>query len=78
MDKFATLSSPNCRNFVVDARRFVCSGMDTIDSIMALKENSKFKYIHDNRFLNQSTDKVFIFKISIDLAGSGIDLVQQV
>jgi hypothetical protein len=75
MDKFATLSSPNCRNFVASARRFVCNIMDIIDSIMVLKDNAKFKYIHDSQFPSQSINIVFVFKMSIDLAGSGIDLV---
>jgi hypothetical protein len=34
MDKFATLSSPNYKNFVAKAGRFVCSGIGTIESIM--------------------------------------------
>jgi hypothetical protein len=50
MDKFSTLSSPNYRNFVEEARRFVCNGTYIINSIMALKDDSKFKYIHNNRF----------------------------
>jgi hypothetical protein len=76
MDRFATLSPSNCRNFVVEARRFVCSGMNTINSIVALNDNSNFKYIHYNWFPGQSINKVFVFKISIDLACSGIDFVQ--
>ena len=45
MDKFNTLASPNCRNFVSGSKRFVCSGMSTMDSIMALKDHSGFKYV---------------------------------
>ena len=75
MDKFAILSSPNCKNFVASARRFVCSNMDIIDNIMVLKDNAKFKYIHDSQFPGQSINKVFVFKMSIDLARYGIDLI---
>jgi hypothetical protein len=76
INKFATLSSPNNKNIVAGAKRFVCSNMVTIDSIMALKDNLKFEYIHNNQLLGQSTGKVFIFKMSVDLAGSGADFVQ--
>lgn len=50
MDKYSKLASPSCRNFVSDSKRFVCSEMGTMDSIMALKDHSGFKYVHDNRF----------------------------
>jgi hypothetical protein len=74
MDKFNTLASLNCRNFVSGSKRFVCSGMGTIDSIMALKDRSGFKYVYDSRFPGQSKDKVFVFKISVKLPGCGMDL----
>ena len=77
MDKFSTLASPNCRNFVSGSKRFVRSGMSTMDSIMALKDQSSFKYVHANRFPGQSKDKVFVFKMSVDLPGSGVDLVER-
>ena len=35
MDKFSALTYPNCCNFVSSTRHFVCSGMDTMHSIMA-------------------------------------------
>jgi hypothetical protein len=57
MDKYSILASPNCRNFVSGSKRFVCSGMGTMDSIMALKDHSGFKYVHGSRFPGQSKDK---------------------
>ena len=53
MDKFSTIGFPNCRNFVSSSKRFVCSGMGTMDSIMALKDHSGFKYVHDSTFPRQ-------------------------
>ena len=77
MDKFNTLASPNCGNFVSNSKRFVHSGMGTMDSIMAFKDHSRFKYVHDSRFLGQSNDKIFVFKMSVDLPGSGVNLVKR-
>ena len=54
MDKFNTLASPNCHIFVSSSKHFVCSGMDTMNSIMALKDHSGFKYVHGSRFPGQS------------------------
>ena len=48
-----------------------------MDSIMALKDYSGFKFIHDNKFPSQSKDKVFVFKMSVDRLGSGVDLVKR-
>ena len=62
MDKFSTLASPNCRNIVSGSKCFLRNGMDTMDSIMALKDHSRFKYVHDSRFPGQSKDKVFVSK----------------
>jgi hypothetical protein len=74
MDTFSTLASPNRRNFVSRSRHFVCSGMGTMDSMMALKDHSVFKYVHGNRFHGQS--KVFVFKMSMDLSRRSVDLVK--
>ena len=63
MNKFSTLASPNCRNFVAGTKRFIRSGMGSLCSIMALINHSRFKYVHDSRFLGQSKDKVFVFKM---------------
>ena len=43
---------------------------------MILKDHLGFKYIHANRFPGQSEDKGFVFKMSVDLLGSGVDLVK--
>ena len=50
MNKSSTLTSPNCRNFVSDSKRFVRSKMSMMDSIITLKDHSGFKYVHDSRF----------------------------
>jgi hypothetical protein len=71
MDKFSTLASPNCRNFVAGFKHFIRSGMGSLDSIMALKNHYEFQYVYDSRFPRQSKDKVFVFKMYVDLAGSG-------
>ena len=78
MDKFSPLASPNCRNFVSDSNRFVRSRMGTTDCIMAFKYHSGFKYVYDSRFPGQSEDKVSVFKMSIDMSGSGVDFVKRV
>ena len=44
-DNFNTLASLNCRNFVSGSKRFVRSGMGTMDSIMAFKDHLDFKYV---------------------------------
>lgn len=51
MDKFTTLGSPYCRNFVSNLKRFVCKRMDTVDRIMVLKDHSGFNYVYGSRFL---------------------------
>ena len=78
MDKFKTLASPNCQNFVSGSKHFVCSGMGMIDSIMMLKGHSCFKYVHGSKLPRYSRDKVFVFKLSMDLPRSGLDLVKRV
>ena len=49
-----------------------------MDSIMALKDHSAFKFIHGSRFPRQSKDKVFISKMSVDLPGSRVELVKRI
>lgn len=44
---------------------------------MRLKEYNAFKFIHENRFPGQTKGKVFIFKMSVDMPGSGTDLVKR-
>ena len=51
--------------------------MGTMDSIMALKDHYAFRFVHGSRFPRQSKDKVFVFKMSIDLPGSGVELVKR-
>ena len=77
MDKFVTLSSANARNMITGAKKYIKSGMGPIDSIMALKEHNQFKFIHDSRFPGQAAGKVFVFKMSVDRPGSGVDLVKR-
>lgn len=45
-----------------------------MDSMMALKDHSVFNYVHGGRFPRQS--KVFVFKTSMDLPRSSMDLVK--
>ena len=78
MDKFSTFVSPNCCNFISGSKRFVRSGMGMMDSIMALKDHSDFKYVHDSRLPGQSKDKVFFLKMSVDLLRSGVDFVKRI
>ena len=77
MDKFFTLASPNYRNFVAGSKRFIRGGMESLDSIMALKNHFGFKCVHDSRFSRQSGDKIFAFNMSVDLVGSGVNLVKR-
>lgn len=78
MDKFNTLASQNCRNFISGSKHIVCNGMNTMDSIMVLKDHSEFKYIHDSKFPKQSKDTMFVFKMFVYLPGSDVDFVKQV
>ena len=77
MDKFSYLASPNCRNIVSGSKRVLKPKAGPMESIIALKNNPKFKFVHENRFPGQSNDKVFVFKMSVDLEGSGVDLVRR-
>lgn len=47
-----------------------------MDSIMALKNHWDIKYVHGSRFLGQSKNKVFVFKLSRDLQRNGMDLMK--
>ena len=70
MDNFTTFASPNCRDFVSVSKHFVCNEMGTMDSIMALKGHSSFKYVHGSRFLGHFKDKMFVFTMSVNLPRS--------
>jgi hypothetical protein len=76
-DNFSTFASANCRNFGFGSKRFLCSGIIIMDSIMALKDHFAFKFVHSSWFLGQSKDKVFIFKMFVDLLGSDVELVKR-
>lgn len=78
MDKFSILAFLNYRNFVYGLKHFVHSGTGTMDSIIAFKDHSTFKFVHDSRFSGKSKDKVFVIKISIDLPGSGMEHVKRI
>ena len=43
---------------------------------MTLKDHYAFQFVHGSRFPGQSKDKVLIFKMSVDLPGSGMELVK--
>lgn len=36
-----------------------------------------FKLVHDIRFLGQSKDRIFVFKMSVNIASSVVDLVRR-
>ena len=77
MDKFKILASPDYCNFVSGSKHFVRSEMGTMDSIMTLKDHSGFKYVYDSRFPGQSKNKVLISKMSVDILGSGVNIVKR-
>lgn len=77
MDQFETLTSPNLRNFVSGTKRFFRQGRGVTDSILELKDYSNFVFIHQNQFPGQNKGKVFVFKMSVDRPGSGVDLVKR-
>jgi len=43
---------------------------------MMLKDHSSFKYVYGSRFMGQSKDKICVFKMSIDLPRSRMDLIE--
>jgi hypothetical protein len=70
----STLSSPNCKNFVAKSKQFTHSGMGTMENIVALKYHSPSMYVHNTRPHGQLEDKVFVFKMCVDLLSSGVNL----
>ena len=49
-----------------------------MDSIMAFKDHTAFKFVHGSRFLLwRSKIKVFVFKMSVDFPSSGVELVKK-
>jgi hypothetical protein len=65
MDEFVILASSNYRNIVEGFKRLLQSDTRIMDGIMALKDHSRFKFVHDSHFLKQSKGKVFVFKMSV-------------
>lgn len=51
VNEFNTIVFLDCSNFVSGSNHVVCSGMDMMDIIMALKDHLAFKYAHHSRFL---------------------------
>jgi len=74
MDRFQILSSPNIRNTISSFRS--TSKVGVIDSIMNMKRNLRFEYIHDSAFPGQGKEKVYLFKMLVEGLGSGVDLVK--
>ncbi len=73
-DKFYELSSPNVCNLIafVKHRR----GGGYIDSILELKFKSQYDYIQECCFPRHVFgQKVFIFKMSINGVGSGVNFI---
>ena len=75
MDRFQYLSSPSIRNIISSFRSNNQGGI--IDNIMTMKRESKFEFTHDNIFLGQGKEKVYIFKMLTEGPGSGMDLVRR-
>lgn len=68
---------PNCRNFMARSKWFIKTGMSSMNRIVALKDHLGFKFVHNNRFLGQSKEKVFIFNMSVNIPGNGVNLVKR-
>jgi hypothetical protein len=74
LDKFCELSSSNICNLVTFFKRHL--GGEYIDNILELKSKSRYEYIQECCFQGQvHGKKVFIFKMSINSVGSGINFV---
>lgn len=57
MERFTTLASPNNINFVLDSKRFVCSGMGIVGT------SPLSNTIHGSSLLKTIQVKVSIFKM---------------
>ena len=62
---------------VVSSKCFIWSGMGSMDNKMLFKDHFGFKYIHISWFPGQSTNKVLVLKMPLDLASSGVDCVRR-
>lgn len=72
IDEFKILIFLNCHNFISGSKHLNHMngyGMDTMGNIMALKDHLSFKCIYDNKFPKQFKDKIFVFKMLVDLLG---------
>lgn len=76
MEKFKTLSSPNVRS-VISSFRLHSQSTGYIDKILELKKTSRYDYVQESVFPGQGSNKVFLFKMSIEGPGSGFDLVKR-
>ena len=47
-----------------------------MDRIMVLKDHLGFEHVHSSMYPSQLKDKVFVFKMSIDLPRNCVDLVK--
>ena len=75
MEKFRVLSSPNIMNAIATLKTSASGGL--IDNIIKLKMKSPYVYNQDNIFPGQGSDKVYMFKMSEEGWGSGVDLVKR-
>lgn len=77
MDKFTALASTNCLNFVVGSKQFVGNDMVVMDNVLAMKDHYVFKFVQSSMFLRQSKDKIYVFKMFVDIPRSGVELVKR-
>ena len=75
MEKFRVLCSPNIRNAIATLKSSA-SGVP-IDNIIKLKMKSPYAYIQYSIFPGQGSDKVYMFKVSEEGPGSGVDLMKR-
>lgn len=75
MDKFRLLGSPTIRNTISSFRHNTNGG--PIDNIISLKMKNTYSFIQDSVFPCQGKDKVYLFKISEEGLGSGVNLVRR-
>ncbi len=76
-DKLCELSSPNVHNLVASLKHHSRGGY--IDNILELKSKSQYDYIQECCFPGQvHGQKVFIFKMSINVVGTKVNLITQI
>lgn len=75
IDQNLHFASFNYKISAIGSKWLICSGMGTLDSIMALEDHYDIKYMC-MIFLGQSKDKVFVFKMLVDLPESVVNLVK--